>query len=62
MLASMLYHTNQITNVEVKNVEYLKDKIIFHTFYLTDKTLCSCCGYEKHSLKGKKCRLFRLAL
>ena len=50
MLASFLYHTNQIENVQVKNVEYFPDRIVFHAHY-----------HPQHSRKGSKIRRLRMA-
>ncbi len=61
MLASLLYHTNQITDIQVKNVEYLQDKIIFHVTYKPKKILCPCCEHAEYSLKGNKTRKIRMA-
>ena len=46
MPASMLYHTNQITDIQVKNVEYVESKIIFHAIYQPKNASCSCCAYQ----------------
>ena len=61
MLASLLYHTNQITEIQVKNVEYFPSKIVFHVIHEPKKPLCPCCGYLEHTSKGKKIRKLRLA-
>jgi transposase len=61
MSASMLYHTNQIENVQVKNVEYFSNKIVFEVLYRPSKPLCPCCGYNEYSLKGVKTRKLRMA-
>lgn len=61
MSASLLYHTNQIKNVQVKTVEYHSDKLIFRVFFAPEKPFCPCCGYDEHSLKGLKTRKLRMA-
>lgn len=61
MPTSMLYHTNQITDVQVKSREFFADKIVFHVFYTPKKELCPCCTHEKYSLKGSKIRNLRMA-
>jgi transposase len=61
MSASLLYHTNQITNIQDKNVEYFHDKIVFHAIYKPKENLCPCCGHYEHSLKGSKTRKIRMA-
>lgn len=61
MFASFLYHTNQITNVQEKSVDYLENKIIFHALYEAPKSLCPCCGYHEYSSKGSKRRKLRMA-
>lgn len=61
MPASMLYHTNQIDNVQVKNVEYFSDKIVFDVLYKPQNPLCPCCHHDESSLKGVKTRKLRMA-
>lgn len=61
MPASLLYHTNQITNVQVKSVDYFTDKIVFHALYEPSKLICPCCGYQEYSSKGSKYRKLRMA-
>lgn len=61
MPAFMLYHTNQIADVQVKSREFFADKIIFHVLYTPKIELCPCCTHEKHSLKGSKIRNLRMA-
>ena len=61
MPASLLYHTNQISDVQVKNTEYFNDKIVFHVLYEPKKTLCPCCGWTEHSFKGNKIRKLKMA-
>ncbi len=61
MSASLLYHTNQIENVQVKNVEYHSDRVIFKVFFIPEKPLCPCCGHDENSSKGLKTRKLRMA-
>jgi transposase len=61
MFASLLHHTNQITDVQVKSVDYLENKIVFHALYEAPKPLCPCCGYHEYSSKGSKRRKLRMA-
>lgn len=60
MPASLLYHTNQITDVQVKSVDYSKDKIVFQALYEPLKPLCPCCGYHEYFSKGAKYRKLRM--
>lgn len=56
MPASLLYHTNQIENVQVKTVDYWSNQVIFNVLFIPEKPLCPCCCYDKSSSKGlKKC-------
>ena len=57
----MLYHTNQIKNIQVKDVDYFPDKIVFHVLYEPEKILCPRCSYKGFSLKGNKIRKLRIA-
>lgn len=61
MPASLLYHTNQITNVQVKSTDYFKDKIVYHALYTPVKPLCPCCGCHEYYSKGSKHRKLRMA-
>jgi transposase len=61
MSASLLYHTNQIENVQVKNIEYFAEKVIFDVLYTPKKTLCPCCGHAEATHKGRKIRKLRMA-
>ena len=62
MSASMLYHTNQIEQVQVlKKEEYHSTHVIFHAIFTPKNTICPCCGYDKTSLKGSKTRKLRMA-
>jgi transposase len=60
MSASLLYHTNQIKDVQVLNVEYHLDRVIFKVLF-TAKPPCPCCGYENNISKGFKERKLRMA-
>ena len=56
----MLYHTNQITDIQVKNVEYVESEIIFHAIYQPKNVSCPCCAYQiynKDSIKKKNLRM-----
>jgi len=61
MPASMLYHTNQIENVQVKTEEYHSDKIVFHVRFIPDKPICPCCCHDGNTAKGLKIRKLRMA-
>lgn len=61
MPASMLYHTNQITDVQVKNSEFFADKIVFRVLYTPKTEKCPCCTHGEYSLKGSKIRNLRMA-
>lgn len=60
MPASVLYHTNQIENVQVKNVEYFVDHIVFQVLYKPPEILCPCCLHDESSSKGVKTRILRM--
>src|ERR1700733_1130806 len=61
MSASLLYHTNQIKNVQVKDVEYFSDKVVFNTLFVPENTICPCCSHTEASCKGQKIRKLRMA-
>jgi len=61
MSASMLYHTNQIEHVQVKNIEYFLDSIVFEVLYKPVRQLCPCCHHGECSFKGMKTRKLRMA-
>jgi transposase len=61
MSASLLYHTNQIQDIQVKREEYFSDKIVFNVVYVPKKPLCPICGDFEHSRKGTKIRKLRMA-
>ena len=57
----MLYHTNQITDIQVKSTEYHGNRVVFHSNYTPKKLLCPCCGHHEHHFKGNKVRMLRIA-
>lgn len=57
----MLYHTNQIEDVQVKSIEYLANSLVFHVLFCPRKPLCPCCGDNNYSSKGIKLRKLRMA-
>lgn len=61
MPASLLYHTNQIEDVQVNNVEYHLDKVTFRVLYVPKQPLCPCCGDDENLSKGSKVRKLRMA-
>jgi transposase len=61
MPASLLYHTNQIEDVQVLEEEYHSDKIIFKAVFEPQRSLCPCCGYNDNVSKGSKERRLRMA-
>lgn len=61
MPASMLYHTNQITDVQVENVEYFESKIVYHTLYRPKNSSCPCCDYRTYNHDGIKKKNLRIA-
>jgi transposase len=61
MPASMLYHTNQITDIQVENVEYFESKIIYHAIYQPKKSSCPSCAHSSYNLDGIKIRTLRMA-
>lgn len=61
MSASLLYHTNQIENVQVKTVEYHQDKVTFNVLFTPEKSLCPRCSHHKNISKGLKTRKLRMA-
>jgi len=61
MPASLLYHTNQIDDVQVLNREYHEDKICFEAVFMPKKPICPCCGNNDPICKGKKVRKLRMA-
>ena len=58
----MLYHTNQITDIQVKNVEYVESKIIFHAIYQPKNASCPCCAYQIYNKDSIKKRIFEWLL
>jgi len=61
MPASLLYHTNQISDIQVKNVEYFDSKIVFHASFHPNKPSCPTCECTQHYLDGMKTRNLRIA-
>ena len=61
MPASLLYHTNQIEDVQVMNVEYHADRVIFKVIFAPKQPFCPCCGYKGYMSKGSKERKLRMA-
>lgn len=61
MPASLLYHTNQITDIQVKNVEYFDSKIIYHAIYQQKNPSCPTCAYHQHYQDSIKSRNLRMA-
>ena len=61
MPASLLYHTNQITDIQVKNVEYFESKIIYHAIYQPKKSSCPTCAHSFYNQDGIKTRNLRMA-
>lgn len=61
MSASLLYHTNQIEDVQVNREEYHLDKVIFHVLFTPRQPLCPCCGHNEMFSKGSKERKLRMA-
>ena len=61
MPTSMLYHTNQISNVQEENIEFFNDKIVFYGTYRQETTLCPRCNHNQNTLKGEKTRKLRMA-
>lgn len=60
MLEKLLFHTNQIDNIEVKSVDYFSDKIVFNVLFKPIIS-CPCCGHTDASSKGVKTRGLRIA-
>lgn len=61
MSASLLYHTNQIEDIQVLNEDYTSNKIIFRAIFTPKDVNCPCCGHQSNILKGLKERKLRLA-
>lgn len=60
MSASLLYHTNQIEDVQVEKEDYYADTVIFRAVYVPKQSLCPCCNYEGNISKGSKVRKLRM--
>ena len=56
MFASLLYHTNQIEDVQVLKDEYHSDKMLFEGVLKPKNNPCSCCGGKEFISKGLKTR------
>ena len=61
MPASLLYHTNQIDDVQIINVEYHIDRVIFKMIFVPKQPHCPCCDYKENISKGAKQRKLRMA-
>lgn len=61
MPASLLYHTNQIEDTQVVNVEYHADRVIFKGIFTPKQSSCPCCGDKICVSKGSKERKLRMA-
>ena len=61
MSASLLYHTNQIEDVQVLKEEYYGNKILFEAVLIAKKAFCPCCGSNDSIAKGQKVRRLRMA-
>lgn len=60
MPASLLYHTNQIEDVQVQKPEYHADKVIFRAKFIPKQAICPFCGHHSNVLKGSKERRLRM--
>lgn len=56
----MLYHTNQITDIQVENVDYFESKIVFHTIYQPKNSSCPSCASQTYNHDGIKKRNLRM--
>lgn len=61
MSASMLYHTNQIEDVQVLTEEFHVDRIVYGAIFTPKQASCPCCGYDNAVFKGAKVRKLRMA-
>lgn len=61
MFDPLLYHTNQIQDVQVNCIKHLSGKVVYHSTYSPKENLCPCCHHNDHSLKGKKIRKLLMA-
>jgi transposase len=61
MPASMLYHTNQITDIQVEKIDYFESKIIYHAIYQPKKSRCPSCANHLYNQDGVKIRNLRMA-
>lgn len=61
MFASLLYHTNQIEDMQVLKHEFHSDKILFEAVLIPKKVPCPCCEGKDFISKGLKIRKLRMA-
>jgi transposase len=61
MFTSLLYHTNQIEDVQVLKHEYGQDKVLVEAVLVPKKIPCPCCGANDLISKGLKIRRLRMA-
>lgn len=61
MFASLLYHTNQIEDVQALKEEFYTDKIIYRGLFVPKQSFCPCCGHDSFIAKGSKERKLRMA-
>jgi transposase len=61
MPASLLYHTNQIEDVQVLNEEYHPESIVYKAIFKPKQASCPCCGHADTIFKGSKERKLRMA-
>ena len=47
MSVSLLYHTNQVEDVQVNREEYHLDKVIFHVLFTPRQPLCLFLAIKK---------------
>lgn len=61
MPASLLYHTNQIEDVQVLDEEYHTDRVVYSAIFTPKQAPCPCCGHDDNVFKGSKIRKLRMA-
>lgn len=61
MPASLLYHTNQIEDVQVLDEEYHTDRIVYRAIFTPNQAFCPCCGCKDTIFKGLRVRKLRMA-
>lgn len=59
--STLLYHTNQVEDVQVLNEEYHSDRIIFKVIFVPKQPCCPCCDCKNIVSKGLKERKLRMA-